>query len=198
MSRTLADADGREVMTSDEFQAAADSGLVEAAYQLGVALHALRERFAIYHVRAGETPGYRSAVRVATSAAPAAARTLCDEKPTGRDLTPSSARTLIRDGQVRTKASLDMPGARDHLVTMCPTCREKLGAAVKDLSHLSARDGSATDAQRDYLRRLLDEAFVHHYAHDTGLDRHHLGRVSKREASAAIDRLLAAKKGGWK
>jgi hypothetical protein len=56
----------------------------------------------------------------------------------------------------------------------------------------------ATDAQRDYLRRLLDEAFAnHHGTGGTHLDRNHLERVTKAEASEAISKLLAAKRDNW-
>lgn len=56
----------------------------------------------------------------------------------------------------------------------------------------------ATDAQLCYLRRLLDEAFGNRYTHGLCLDRHHLDRVTKSEASSAIDQLLSAKRNDWR
>jgi hypothetical protein len=50
----------------------------------------------------------------------------------------------------------------------------------------------ATDAQVSYLRRLLDIAFAAGHAHGMRLDRHHLDRVTRSEASAAIAALIAA------
>lgn len=55
----------------------------------------------------------------------------------------------------------------------------------------------ATDAQRAYLQRLLNEAFAHRYAHGLRLDPHHLDRLPKTEASAAIAALLAARARNW-
>jgi hypothetical protein len=55
----------------------------------------------------------------------------------------------------------------------------------------------ATDGQVAYLRALLDEAFAHGYTHGLCLDRHHLESVEKREASAAIASLIAAKQAKW-
>lgn len=55
----------------------------------------------------------------------------------------------------------------------------------------------ATDAQKAYLRRLLDEAFAHRFTHGLCLDPHHLDRLPKTEASAAISALLAAKARNW-
>lgn len=62
---------------------------------------------------------------------------------------------------------------------------------------LSERDGTATDAQRAYLRKLLHEASSNLHHDRTGLDPHHLDRVSAAEASRAIDCLKAAKAAGW-
>lgn len=57
----------------------------------------------------------------------------------------------------------------------------------------------ATEAQIIYLRRLLDEAFAHCYSGpSTCYDRHHLDRVTRSEASAAIANLLNVKAKGWK
>lgn len=53
------------------------------------------------------------------------------------------------------------------------------------------RRGTATDRQRAYLRRLLNEAFARLIRGGPNLDPHHLENVSRAEASAAIDRLRA-------
>jgi hypothetical protein len=50
----------------------------------------------------------------------------------------------------------------------------------------------ATDPQKAYLRRLLDECFAKGVPSGTGLDRHHLERVTRTEASAAIDTMRKA------
>src|SRR5688572_878536 len=55
----------------------------------------------------------------------------------------------------------------------------------------------ATGPQIAYLRRLLDEAFAKGYPGRTGLNRHHLGNVTRAEASQTIDRLKAAQARGW-
>jgi hypothetical protein len=56
----------------------------------------------------------------------------------------------------------------------------------------------ATDAQIQYLRRLLDEAFVNLAQLGCGLDRHHLQDTPRKQASFAIERLKACKANGWK
>jgi hypothetical protein len=56
----------------------------------------------------------------------------------------------------------------------------------------------ATDAQKQYLKRLLIEAFSHHYkGHANCYDYHHLDNVTKQQASDAIQELLYAKKRNW-
>lgn len=56
----------------------------------------------------------------------------------------------------------------------------------------------ASDAQKLYVRRLLNEAFAHHYVHGLRLDPNHLDRLLKTEASDAIEKLKTAKQNGWK
>lgn len=55
----------------------------------------------------------------------------------------------------------------------------------------------ATDAQKAYLRRLLNEAFAHRFTHGLRIDPHHLEGLPKTEASAAISMLLAARARNW-
>jgi len=59
----------------------------------------------------------------------------------------------------------------------------------------------ATDRQRWYLRRLLNEAFAKGWSvSGVGLDYTHYAdnpRLFKAEASATIEKLLAAKNAGW-
>jgi hypothetical protein len=56
-----------------------------------------------------------------------------------------------------------------------------------------------TDAQWSYVRRLMNEAFSRHYADVPNIDVHHMPTYyTKTEASADINRLLAAKARGWK
>lgn len=55
----------------------------------------------------------------------------------------------------------------------------------------------ASDAQVSYLSSLLHAAFAAGFAHGLRLDPHHLERVTRTEASAAIDRLVSAKARGW-
>lgn len=138
------------------------------------------------HVRAPSN--YRSDPRIAALRNPSPrGDTLCGAPPSGRDHTEIGARTVIRDAQ------------EPFLSQLCPACRAKLEAAgAKSLAHLSERRSSASDRQVQYLRILLREAFVAQYKHGTGLDDNHLGGVSAREASAAIDTLKAAKQRGWK
>ena len=73
---------------------------------------------------------------------------------------------------------------------MNPGFRRKLNA--------QAAEYRATDSQIQYLRRLLDEAFVHLMPGRTGLDRNHLQDTPRKQASFAIDRLKACKANGWK
>jgi DNA-binding MarR family transcriptional regulator len=47
----------------------------------------------------------------------------------------------------------------------------------------------ATDKQKTYLVRLLRECFTRRITHGTRLDAHHLDRLSKTEASQAIQQL---------
>lgn len=56
----------------------------------------------------------------------------------------------------------------------------------------------ATGAQIAYLKRLLDEAFVHLARLGSGLDRHHLNGIERKKASFAIDRIRACRANGWK
>ncbi len=56
-----------------------------------------------------------------------------------------------------------------------------------------------TDAQWSYIRRLMDEGFVHHCNSLPPLDRHHMPTYySKSQASADIKTLLALKSNNWK
>jgi hypothetical protein len=52
-----------------------------------------------------------------------------------------------------------------------------------------------TGPQESYLKRLANEAFVHLVR--SGVDAHHLDRLTKQEASAAIARLIELKQAGW-
>lgn len=65
-------------------------------------------------------------------------------------------------------------------------------------SSVTRPDAPATPAQISYLRKLLNEAFGARYAGRTWLDVHHLNRVTRGEASKAIDELTRAKANGWK
>lgn len=55
-----------------------------------------------------------------------------------------------------------------------------------------------SDAQKQYLKRLLNEAIVHLMPGGTGLDPHHLESTTRKAASFAIQRLLDCKKNNWK
>lgn len=55
----------------------------------------------------------------------------------------------------------------------------------------------ASDAQQQYLARLLHEAFARRYTHGLCLDPRQLGGVPRTEASAAIDNLAKARDRGW-
>lgn len=55
-----------------------------------------------------------------------------------------------------------------------------------------------TDAQKVYLRRLLNEAFAARFETKLRLDPRHLDSLFKTEASAAIAQLVAWKEAGWK
>lgn len=57
----------------------------------------------------------------------------------------------------------------------------------------------ATDAQWAYVRRLMHEAFAKSYSNTPNIDVHHAPTYyTKIQASADINRLLAAKSRGWK
>lgn len=56
-----------------------------------------------------------------------------------------------------------------------------------------------TDRQWWFLRKLLIEAFANRYAHGLCLDyNHHPDHMSKDAAGEAIQKLLNAKRLGWK
>lgn len=54
-----------------------------------------------------------------------------------------------------------------------------------------------TDAQKSYLKLLLNEAFAKGMPGGTGLDPHHLENTPRKSASFAINRLLECKKNNW-
>lgn len=49
----------------------------------------------------------------------------------------------------------------------------------------------ATDAQREYLRRLLVQAFVRRITHGCNVDVHHMDRLTREYASTCISTLRA-------
>jgi len=107
----------------------------------------------------------------------------CGAAPTGADYA----------GFVSAKSDL----VNGDTAEMCPACRAKLEAAgVRDLSKLSARRGSSTDKQRDFVRRLLDEGARN--GRPYLIDARTINQMSSRSASAAIDELKALKARGWK
>ena len=134
------------------------------------------------HVRTGGYNGYITrTIRSLQRKLPRAV-VLCGGEATSKDHVRTSAEQIIRTA------------AEPFLSDMCPACRALVeGAGTRDLSHLR---GAATGAQISYLRRLLIAAFAARFA--SSYDHHHLERISKRDASAEIDRLKAAQARGWK
>jgi hypothetical protein len=56
-----------------------------------------------------------------------------------------------------------------------------------------------TDAQWAFIKRLMNEAFVHHCNKTPNLDVHHMPRCySKEQASADIKALLNLKANNWR
>jgi hypothetical protein len=134
------------------------------------------------HVRTGQYDGTEVIVRrFGSMFERPRALTECGAKSTGADYSPTAAQSELING-------------RSH--EMCPGCRTELeGRGEKDLSHLPERRGSSTTRQQSYLRRLLDEGARN--ARPYLVDARTVDKMSRREASATIDRLRALKERGW-
>jgi hypothetical protein len=134
------------------------------------------------HVRTGAYDGTETVTLGGKTYERPRALTACGATAHGADYSPISARVELRDGRAR---------------EMCPDCRVKLETmGARDLSNLSERSGSSTAKQRDFLRRLLDEAARNGRAYL--MDARQIDQLSSREASAKIDELKARKAKGWK
>jgi hypothetical protein len=137
----------------------------------------------VRHARTGAYDGVETIVRRhgSTYDRPRAI-TACGGKATGADYTPIAAKIAIRDGQAG---------------ELCPACRKKLeDRGVRDASNLSARSGSSSPKQRDFLRRLLDEGA--RCGRPYLLEAREIDQMSSREASRTIDALRALKARDWK
>jgi hypothetical protein len=136
----------------------------------------------IRHVRTGEDDGTETVTIGGKTFDRPRAITECGAAATGGDYNKIAARVDLRDGSA---------------AEMCPACRAKLEArGHRDLSKLPGRRGSATDKQRDFLRRLLDEGARN--GRPYLMDARDVDKLSSREASAKIDELKALKARGWK
>lgn len=137
----------------------------------------------VRHVRTGAYDGTEVIVRRFGSLFERPrALTECGAKSTGADYGPVAAQSELING-------------RSH--EMCPACRallEERGA--RDLSHLSERRGSSTVPQQNYIRRLLEEGTFNGRPHL--MEARNINQLSRREASATIDRLRALKDRGWR
>ena len=128
---------------------------------------ALRWMTRIRHVRTGEHDGTEMSGR-------ASAITECSAMATSADFNTIEAESALINGQAH---------------EICPDCLTKRS----DLSNLSERRGSATPKQRDFIRRLLDEAASWGRTHLMDVD-----QMSSQSASAMIDALKSLKARDWK
>lgn len=135
------------------------------------------------HVRTGQHDGTEVIVRrFGSMFERPRALTECGAKSTGADYGPVAAQSELING-------------RSH--EMCPACRAKLEErGAKDLSHLPERRASSTAPQQNYIRRLLEEGACSGRPHL--MDARNINQMSRREASATIDRLRALKERSWK
>jgi hypothetical protein len=137
----------------------------------------------VRHARTGQYDGTETIVRrLGTTYDRPRAITECGAKATGGDYAPTSAQSVIVNGEAG---------------EMCPACRAKLeDRGVRDASDQSDRGGSASPKQRAFIRRLLDEGARcgrPHLIEARGID-----QMSSRAASALIDRLKSLKARDWK
>lgn len=137
----------------------------------------------IRHVRTGAHDGTEVIVRrFGSMFERPRALTECGEKSTGADYGPVAAQSELING-------------RSH--EMCPACRAKLEErGARDLSHLPERSGSSTVPQQSYIRRLLDEGAQNGRPHL--MDARTINQLSRREASATIDRLRSLRDRSWR
>lgn len=137
----------------------------------------------VRHARTGQYDGTETIVpRFKTAYERPRAITECGAKATGADYGPVAAKSAIVNGEAG---------------EMCPACKAKLEArGVSDASQLSERGGSSTSKQRDFIRRLLDEAARCGRAYM--IDARDIDQMSSRSASATIDALKALKARNWK
>lgn len=130
-------------------------------------------------------PGAR---RILDRQRPIESATLCGAPCGGRDI---GGRRPTED------AARHLEGRSASAADMCPACMAAAGLAHPTGPRLPERRGSITVKQRNYLRVLLREAFVHRYG-IVGLDAHRLDSLSMKGASDYINRLVEAKRQGWK
>lgn len=139
----------------------------------------------VRHVHTGQYDGTETIISRASGKIFERPRAIteCGAKPTGADVGPVNAKSLIINGQAG---------------EMCPACRAKLEARgdARDLSGLPGRASSSTTKQRDFIRRLLDEGA--HAGRPFLMDARRINQMSSREASATIDSLKSLKMRGWK
>jgi hypothetical protein len=77
---------------------------------------------------------------------------------------------------------------------VCRVCLEKIGASVRDLSHITARRGTITLAQERYITALVRESKQPFDWPSPDA----ISTMSRRDAAALIDKLVSAKANGWK
>lgn len=126
--------------------------------------------------------------RIRAAVAPVALpapRTLCGAPAGSRDYGGADPR---HDAQ----RALDAGG-----FDLCPAYVAAAGMARSEreirASKLSARRGTITPRQRNYLAALCREAFAHNYPHPDRID-----TLSSADASRYIDQLVTAKRRGWR
>jgi hypothetical protein len=137
----------------------------------------------IRHARTGEYSGTETIVRrLGSTIERPRAITECGATATAADYNRFAAKSAIINGEAG---------------EMCPACKTKLEArGVSDGSNLSERSGSASIKQRDFIRRLLDEAA--RCGRPYLIDARAINQMSSRSASATIDALKSLKARDWK
>jgi hypothetical protein len=137
---------------------------------------ALRWMTRVRHVRMGD------GVRRESPADRARAVTECGAMATGADFDATAAQTALMD---------DQP---DQMCPMCLTAMKKHGV-LRDVLKRAQESGSSTPRQRDFIRRLLDEAAC--CGRPYLMDARSIDHMSIRTASATIDALRALKARHW-
>ena len=139
---------------------------------------ALRWMTRLRHVRTGTD----TAVHRESPAERARAVTECGAMATGADFTQSGAKSAV------------VNGSAEEVCPLCLTRMKDRGVLADVLSH-AEESGSSTPRQRDFIRRLLNEAAT--CGRPFLMDTRDIDQMSGQHASAIIDALKSLKARHW-